>query len=267
MPANLKLLQKLSQKTLGIICALSIALLSDGMRAWAEPDPDAPPWMPEPGPGEDALVVRRNAFMNKMMEVRNNRVTIVKFDDDLETKCPTLTSLFFSAGNRLELLTPNFSLRDAAGTVVYSEGNGAEGSSADFVVENTACRYVLTVKRYDRDGEAEKEVQVRGPKINKDWVFKAPPAGHRDEKIGFGESTMLFDKPSKPLNFTGTAFFAPTTFTVFLASVEKDLTIASESNFLTHTYKVEIKNAAAALRISINKELYSNGQWVNAYGK
>jgi hypothetical protein len=256
----------MSQKTLGIIFALFIAPLSDGTRAWAEPDPDVLSWLPQPGPGEDALVVRRNALMNKMAEARNNRVTIVKFDDDLETKCPTLTSLFFSAANRLELLTPNLSLRDAAGTVVYSEGSGAERSVADLVVENTACRYVLTVRRYDRDGDVEKEVQARDlPKINKDWVFKAPPVGYRDEKIGFGESTVLFDKPAKPLNFTGIAFFAPTTFTVYLASVEKELTIASESNFFTHTYKVEIKNPEAALRISINKELYSNGQWVNAF--
>ena len=33
------------------------------------------------------------------------------------------------------------------------------------------------------------------------------------------------------------------------------------------TYTVEIKSPQAALRISINKELYSNGQWVNAYPK
>src|SRR5476649_1430541 len=99
----------MSQKTLGIICAVFIALLSDGPFASAEPDPDESSWMPKPAPGEDALVVRRNAFMNKLAEARNNRVTIVKFDDDLETKCPTLTGLFFSAGNRLELLTPNLS--------------------------------------------------------------------------------------------------------------------------------------------------------------
>lgn len=257
----------MSQKALGIICAIVVALLSDGTRA-AEPDADGPSWMPQPAPGEDALVVRRNAFMNKMAEVKNNRVTIVKFDDDIETRCPTLTSLFFSAGNRLELLTPNLSLLDRAGTVIYSEGSGPKGSHATFVVENTACRYVLTVKRYDRDGDVEKEVQPRDlPKINKDWEFKAPPVGDRDQKIGFSESAVRFDSPSKPLNFTGTAFFAPTTFTVFLANVEKDLTIASESNFLTHTYKVEIKSATAALRISISRELYRDGQWVNAFSR
>jgi hypothetical protein len=126
---------------------------------------------------------------------------------------------------------------------------------------------VLTVRRYDRDEEAEKEVQVRYiSKINK-GVFKPRPAGDRDEKIGFRETVIPFLNPSKLLNFTGIAFFAPTTFTICLANAEKDLTIASESNFLTHTYKVEIKNAQAALRISIHRELYSNGQWVNAFGK
>jgi hypothetical protein len=256
------------RKTLGILGAMLIVLLSDGTRAWAETDADVLSWLPQPAPGEDALVVRRNAIMNKLVEVTNNRVTIVKFDDDLETKCPTLASLFFSTGKRLELLTPNFSLRDAAGTVVYSEGGGPDGSDADFVVKNTACRYALTVKRYDRDGDIEKEVQARDlPKVEKGWVFKPDPAGDRDQKIGFSESTLQFDVPSKPLNFTGIAYFAPTTFTVFLANAEKDLTIASESNFLTHTYKVEIKNAEAALRISITKELYSNGKWVNAFAK
>ena len=258
----------MSHKTLGIFCALFMAMFNDGTQASAEHDADALSWLPQPGPGEDAVVVRRNAIMNKMAEHLNKRVTIVKFDDDMETRCPTLTNLFFSAGDRFELLTPNLSLYDAAQTTVYLEGSSPDGSSTDVVVQNAACRYVLTVKRYDRDGEAEKEVQVRYiPKINRDGVFKPRPAEDRDEKIGFRETVVPFVNPSKPLNFTGIAFFAPTTFTVYLANVEKDLTIASESNFLTHTYKVEIKSAAAALRISINKELYSNGQWVNAFGK
>ena len=149
---------------------------------------------------------------------------------------------------------------------------------------------MLTVTRYDRDGEVEKEVQVRrrsspplkieppeggavepqkieGIEMQGDKIHIDPArlAGH--EKIGFSESSVPFDNPSKSMNFAGIAFFAPTTFTVYLANAEKDLTIASESNFLTHAYKVEIKNAQAALRISINKELYSNGRWVNAYGK
>jgi hypothetical protein len=98
-------------------------------------------------------------------------------------------------------------------------------------------------------------------------ALKPRPVEDRDDKIGFRETIVLFDNPSKPLSFTGIATFAPTTLTVYLANVEKDLVIASESNFLTHTYKIEIKNAQAALRISINKELYSNGQWVSAYGK
>lgn len=256
----------MAKKTLGIIFAMVFALLGHGTRASAEPDADGPSWMPQPAPGEDALVVRRNAFMNRMAEAMNNRVTIVKFDDDTETKCPVLTSLFFSNDKKLEMLTPNFSLYDAAQTTVYSEGSGPEGSNSGFVVENTACRYVLAVKRYDQDGDVEKEVQARDlPKINHD--FNVRPAKERDQKIGFREETVPLVNPSKSLNFTGIAFFAPTTLTVYLASVEKDLKIASESNFLTHTYKVEIKNAEAALRISITKEFYSNGQWVNAYGK
>jgi hypothetical protein len=254
------------QKPLGIICAILIAVLNDGTRALAESDTDGLSWLPQPAPGEDALVVRRNAIMNKLVEVTNNRVTIVKFDDDVETKCPILTSLFFSTDKRLELLTPNFSLDDATQTTIYVEGNGPEGKSADVVVQNTACRYVLTVKRYDRDGDVEKEVQARDiPKINRS--FKAPLAGDRDQKIGFRETVVPLENPLKPLNFTGIAYFAPTTFTVFLANAEKDLAIASESNFLTHTYKVEIKNAEATLRISIDKEFYSNGQWVNAFSK
>lgn len=251
------------KKTLGIACAVFIALLST--QSLAEPDADGLSWLPQPAPGEDILVVTRNAIMNKLVEVTGNRVTTVKFDDDIETKCPTLTSLFFSTGDRLELLTPNFSLRDAARTTVYLEGSGLEEKSADFVVQNTSCRYVLTVRRYDRDQQTEKEVQVSHiPKINH---VQARPVEDRDQKIGFREAVVSFVKPLEQLNFTGIAFFAPTTFTVFLANAEKDLMIASESNSLTRTYKVEIKNAQAALRISINREIYLNGQWVNAFNK
>jgi hypothetical protein len=147
------------------------------------------------------------------------------------------------------------------------EGSGPEEKSADFVIANMACRYVLTVKRYDRDVEVE-EVPVRYiPKISRDGVFKPRAADERDEKIELRETVVSFVNPSKQLNFTGIGFFAPTTFTIFLANAEKDLEIASESNFLTRTYKVEIRNAQAGLRILINREIYSNGQWVNAFNK
>jgi hypothetical protein len=258
-------MKKMPQRMLGIICAVFIALLGDGARA-AEPDADGPSWMPQPAPGEDALVVRRNAFMNKMAEIANERVTIVKFDDDIETGCPILTSLFFSNAKNIELLTPWFSLSDAARTVVYSEGRGPEGSNAVFVVGNDACRYVLTVKRYDRDGDVEKEVQARDlPKIYRS--FEARPVEGRDQKIGFREVRVPLINPLNPLNFTGIAFFAPTTFTVCLANADKDLTLASESNSLTNTYKVEIKNGDAVLRISISREIYTSGLWVNVLGR
>ncbi len=256
------------QKTLGIVCAVLIGLLGAGTRASAEPDSDVLTWLPQPAPGEDALVVRRNAVMNKMAEARNNRVTIVKFDEDTETKCPTLTNLFFSAGDKLEWATPNLNLSDAAKTTVYLEGSGPEEKSADFVIQNTACRYVLTVRRYDRDEDVEKEVRVRFiPKIHRGGDFKPRPSEERDEKIGVRETVVSFVNPSEPLNFTGIAILAPTTFTVFLANAEKDLMIASVSNFLTRAYNVEIKNAKATLRISINREIYSNGQWTNAFGR
>lgn len=97
--------------------------------------------------------------------------------------------------------------------------------------------------------------------------FELRPVKDGDEKFGFDEVVIPFVNPSQSLNFAGIAVFAPTTFTINLANVEKDISISSESNFLTHTYTVEIKNPQAPLRISINKELYSNGQWVNAYAK
>jgi len=117
------------QKTLGVICALFIALVSDGTRASAETDADVLSWLPQPAPGEDLLVVRRNAVMNKMAEVTNNRVTIVKFDDDFETKCPTLTSLLSSAGNRLELVTPIFSFSTPPKRLSIWRGAGRRGPS------------------------------------------------------------------------------------------------------------------------------------------
>jgi hypothetical protein len=250
-----------------VISAIFIALVGCGTQALAEPDADVLSWVPQPGPGEDALVVGRNAILNKLVEVTNERVTIVKFDDDVETGCPILTSLFFSTGKIIELLIPRHSLHDAAQTTVYAEGDGADGGNAGFVIGNASCRYVLTVKRYDRDGDVEKEVQSKGiQKVNKD--FRAPSAVQtNDQKIGFSHAVIPLINPSKLLDFTGIASFAPTTFMVYLANADKDIAISSESNFLTRAYKLEIKNAQAALRISINREFYSKGQWVNAFGK
>lgn len=254
----------MSQKTFVLLCALFIGLSIGSMRVAAEPDADVLSWLPDPAPGEDALVVRRNAIMNRLAEVTNERVTIVKFDSDVDTRCPTLTSLFFSTRSILELLTPHFSLGGAVETNVYMGGTGPEEKSADLVVQNSTCRYVLTVKRYDRDGETETEVQAKyRPQADARWI--SPRPNEKDEKIGLAKSIVQFVDSPNHLNFTGIAFFAPTTFTVYLANAEKDLLIASESNSLTRAYNVEIKNAKAALRISINREFYSNGRWVNAF--
>jgi hypothetical protein len=53
----------------------------------------------------------------------------------------------------------------------------------------------------DREQAEAKDV----PQVNRD--FQAAPARHRDEKIGFRESTVPLVNSSKPLNFTGIAFF------------------------------------------------------------
>jgi hypothetical protein len=274
-----------------ILCTSLAVLLVASVRASAQADLAIPFWQVEPRPGEDLLVVRRNAALLAMATARNNRVTIVKFDDDLENKCPTLTSLFYATGDRVELLTPNFSIRDSAGTTTVQRKSNSIGDG--FVVQNSTCRYLLTVRRYDRDGEVEKDLQIRrtppplppikveqqeGLPANSlidpiirtpEYKVKSDPidvsGNSRDEKIGFEETHVRFEKPSHLLNFTGIVFFAPTTLTVYLASVERDLTIASESNFLTHDYKIEIKNPNAVLRIAVDKEFYSNGQWKNAY--
>lgn len=257
----------MSYKTLAIVCALFIAPLGGGgIRSLVQPEADGLSGMPKPAPGEDPEFVRRNFLWNLFAEHSGGRVTTVKFGEGRETKCPMLSSLFFSGGRRLEWLTPNFSLEDLT---MYVEGTDPEGTSADLVVGNAACRYVLTVRRFEREDGEEKAVRVKDlPKVEKNLkYFKPPPAKDQDDKGGFREERIPFVDSSKPLDFTGMAFFAPMTLTVYLANAANDLEIASESNFLTHTYKVEIKNAQAALRISINKEFYSNGQWVNAYDK
>jgi hypothetical protein len=249
------------KKVLAIIFALLIVPFGNDLHSQ---ESDTSWWLPKLKSGEDALVANRNAVLNKMAEHFDKRLTIVKFDDDLETKCPVLTSLFSSTGSRLSWLTPNYSLYDAR---AYVDGRGADKASASLVVENADCRYVLTVRRYEREEGEEKIVSVGEiPEVGRErFVPRSVKAG--DEKFGFDEVAMRYANSSHALNFTGLAFFAPTTFTINLANVEKDISISSESNFLSHSYTVEIKNPQAALRISIRKELYSNGQWANAYAK
>src|SRR5438046_10661842 len=104
----------MSNNRLGMSCVVLIVLLGGGIRALAEFDGGIPPWEVEPRSGEDRLVVRRNAFLNEMAKGRNGRVTIVKFDDDSENRCPILTSLLFSAGGRREWLTPEFNLEHSS---------------------------------------------------------------------------------------------------------------------------------------------------------
>jgi hypothetical protein len=78
----------MSRKTIAIICAFLVALCSGRGQA-SEPETDGLYGMPKPASGEDAAIVRKNYFRNLWAEYTNGaRETTVKFDDDLETKCP-----------------------------------------------------------------------------------------------------------------------------------------------------------------------------------
>ncbi len=140
----------MSRKTIAIICAFLVALCSGRGQA-SEPETDGLFGAPKPASGEDAAIVRKNYSRNLWAEYTNGaRETTVKFDDDLEANCPVLTSLFFSTGHRLKWLTPNFSLDDA---IVYVAGGDPAGNSAEIVVQNASCRYVLAVKRLNAKTE------------------------------------------------------------------------------------------------------------------
>lgn len=273
--------------TLYIACGLMIPLIFGSDARTAEQPTELPNWDIGAAPGEDLLVVRRNEVLGKFAKARNNRVTIVKFEDGTNIRCPTITSLLFSSGPTLEMFTPNFSLYEGDGVAIYPEGDlGANRRSV--VVQNSQCRYVLDVKRFARDSEGKLvEVQLkRGapppqqiePPAEKSAEHHDVPGLKRQgdrlhlnlremdrQLVGFTETITNFELPAHNIDFTGAAYFGPTSFGIYLANAPRDLTLTSESNHLTHTYEINIGNAEAAVRIAIGKEIHSNGSWIGAW--
>lgn len=91
---------------------------------------------------------RRIEFMDKMTETatsyQNRRTMTVMFDDRFDVLCPKVTSFVYSAGNRFELLTPNYSLMASETAVVINHNE--EGGSDDITYQNRACRYIIAMK-------------------------------------------------------------------------------------------------------------------------
>ena len=73
----------------------------------------------------------------------NNRAQGGIFDDGYDVVCPQFTSLVHSVDQKLQFITPTYSL-DGLGA--YSR-DGYQSNSKEIIFSNRDCRYIITVKK------------------------------------------------------------------------------------------------------------------------
>jgi hypothetical protein len=83
----------------------------------------------------------------------NNRAQGGIFDDGYDVVCPQFTSLVHSVDQKLQFITPTYSL-DGLGA--YSR-DGYQSNSKEIIFSNRDCRYIITVKKFTSVDGIERE--------------------------------------------------------------------------------------------------------------
>jgi len=241
-------------------------------------------------------------FMDKMTEnttrYQNSRTMTVVFDDRLDALCPKVTSFVYSAGNRFELLTPNYNLMESATGVVINHNE--EGKSDDITYQNRACRYIIAIKKFVLKDNME--VQLRLPQqsrvpdllkrlIENQRLIEQEKAASRpvteDEhaedpvtidgskaiiqmnnhdlgKAGNTSTRTAFDTSDIRKEFTGIIYFGPKSFTVFIADAPT-YRIDFHKDKANKSYEIEIVSSESRINLSLRKEVLANG-WTTVFG-
>jgi hypothetical protein len=225
-------------------------------------------------------------MIERVTSTQNSRVKTVRFDDPHDGICPQSASFIYSRGYGFRFMTPVF------GGLAYSNED-RESNSMKWVLGNRACRYTLTVKKFvTKDGqetqlalynddEIVKEkfeallrvmaespearpVQPGGPiEIEGDKVIIRVDKSDPD-KAGVSLNGVGFESSDKRKEYTGIFYFAPKSFTVFIADAP-DYKIGYRKDAANKSHEIDIANSESRLSISLQKEVLGNG-WKVVFG-
>jgi hypothetical protein len=224
--------------------------------------------------------------------VFNNRSKGFSFEDEYDVGCPRFTSLIYSAGNKLQFITPTYSL---FGLGAYTR-DGYQANSTDIIFPNDACRYIITIKKFAFFDGKEMEVpffpRLTAEDIERLRVLRGvAPATRRaqpdpnsgvevrnnriilnmdkidPDRSGTNEISFFFEPSSQRIDFYGMIYFSTKHFNTNIVNVSEGFRLEFRKNESIRAYEINYINPQARVYFSITKELLLNGVWTEVFPK
>jgi hypothetical protein len=220
----------------------------------------------------------------------NSRAMTLTFDDQLDVPCPEVTSFLYSAGNRFQLLTPNFSLIESNVGVVINHNE--EDKLDEITYQNRACRYVIAIRKFALENGVQRQLHLPKESPIPDLVKRLraiatpkTPTHEQDAEIGAeieGGKAIIrmnrvdpmrvgntvtgttFDTMNDRREFTGIMYFGPKSFTVFIVDAPT-YRISFYKDKVNRSYEIEIASPESHINLSLIKEVLGNG-WTTVFG-
>jgi hypothetical protein len=230
----------------------------------------------------------------------NNRAQGSIFDDGYVVVCPQFTSLIHSVDQKLQFITPTYSL-DGLGA--YSR-DGYQSNSKEIIFSNRDCRYIITIKKFTSVDGIERETPLFPHLTTEEWRKllnvetqilgvpatrkEAPPVPSQsqssgvvvqDNKIildmnkidpdrsGTNETSIYFSRSDNNIQFYGMIYFSPKWFRTNVVNVPKGFRLEYRRDEQNKAYELNYITPEARMQFSITKELLLDSSWTKVFAK
>jgi hypothetical protein len=154
--------------------------------------------------------------------------------------------------------------------------------AAAFIFGTPQCRFWISAKKFARRDGIEVEVPlsqsyerrsaiVPGPENGPSQLppgvqargnqIEVSPKGIDPGLIGTTEAWRGFSSSEPQLNFSGTVWFGPKNFSLYLGNAA-DLSLTSRTNVDNKVLEIDLTNATGRIRISLRKEVLVGNSWI-----
>ena len=212
----------------------------------------------------------------------------VMFSDDSDIPCPQVSSFIYSAGDRVTLVTPNFSLMGRETGTFLNHIAREQSRWEELTYQNRACRYVISVKKYVLKDKVETQLQQADFSKGFELLRKLERMGHPvvegdDNPIeinggrailklnkvdpaqaGITVNGVLYDNPDHNKEFDGLIYFGPRSFAVYLVDALA-YRLEYHKNDAGKSYDIDIIGPNTRLSLSLRKEILADG-WITSFG-
>jgi len=231
--------------------------------------------------------------VDEMMEAvyasTGNRHKRISIDDAHDVNCPQAASLIYTTdAENFRIATPHFSLES-----LTNDRESHHSNARDFSFRTGDCRYIVTVKRFEKDGPGERETPLRryDDRIADELVPSLKDLGERattsplpevevegnkiimslgrvhPNKSGMSHMAARFDGRERDADFSGLLTMSRRSVTLFLVRMPADARLELKKNRDIKAYEIDISLSKVRWHLALIKEVDLNGSWTKVFGE